>query len=232
MKAKNFIYSKYALVFAIIPGVNLAYLVLYFLSGNVSKEWVHHGAMIAILIVASLLYRLLPDMWGWAVTYCLLSGMSLLCLRQIRKNGNLFQEKNKKIMRNRMIVLLIATTLLIGVTWVSSSGSVIKDRTFEMLNAALTEDQTQWKALLNQTHEDTIDTVQIFLQNLEQQNITLSGTVERLTQTGISMQLKNEVKQTTATYRATIGGVQYIVRVTYMRNNESEGFSFISIEPD
>ena len=93
MKIKRLVYSKYAPILAFIPVVNLVYLVLKFLSGATVREPKTYIATILTLIVAAILYYLLPGAWGWAVTYVLLSVMSFGCLLHIRKSEALIKRQ-------------------------------------------------------------------------------------------------------------------------------------------
>lgn len=228
MKIKRLVYSKYAPILAFIPVVNLVYLVLRFLCGATGREAKNYIATIFTLIVAAILYYLLPGAWGWAVTYALVSVMSFGCLLNIRKNGSF----DKKTMTKRAAVLVpLVIILALVLIWVFNSGSAVKVETRAMLNALCENDSQQWDELLFSSHIDTMNSLESFSNALKsQQGIELNGAVERLTQTGISVRIQGGVHQTSATYRAIIGGIKYTVKVTYQESKSAKGFSSISIE--
>lgn len=229
MNVKKFIYSQLAPVVAFLPFVQLAYPVIQFLSSATGKERIGSIAIFTTLVVSAAGYKLLPDMWGWVVTYGVGVCFSLLCLQQIRKSGDFFRDKNRKIMRKRSIILVgfVAIWLAAGVTLFGNTQ--LKDQTTAMLHAIVAEDQMQWAQLCYPGNTEIAASVQEFATDLQENGVQLQGTVESLRCTKLSSHKTSSIRETSATFRATIGSKQYTVHVVYQEKDGNEGFTAFSI---
>lgn len=229
-KYQKYIYTKWAKFVAFVPVANLVHLILYFLFiKGVAKKF-ENGFLILALILGAIAYRFLPGNWGWIVTYGLTIVFSYLALMQMRKFGVATTQSSRKKVKQKGIILLIATGILVVFIIVVNASSKITPHIESMLNAVVSQDAEQWELELHPQCDSDIQSIEHFTAILQKNGIQLSGTVEKIKQTSFSYEATTGSSKAEGKLLITMGGEKYVVTVLYLKDQTGTGISYLQID--
>ena len=229
-KYQKYIYTKWAKFVAFVPVANLVHLILYFLFiKGVTKKF-ENGFLILALILGAIAYRFLPGNWGWIVTYGLTIVFSYLALMQMRKFGVATTQSSRKKVKQKGIILLIATGILVVFIIVVNASSKITPHIESMLNAVVSQDAEQWELELHPQCDSDIQSIEHFTAILQKNGIQLSGTVEKIKQTSFSYEATTGSSKAEGKLLITMGGEKYVVTVLYLKDQTGTGISYLQID--
>ena len=105
--------SKWAVVLAFIPGVNLLYLIFRFLTVSDKRYNVSVWKIGISVFPVWLLYRFVPESWDWLVTHLVLSVIAFLYIQSSRGG----YRKRVHLSLNLMVVCGLVLLLLVTSGW-------------------------------------------------------------------------------------------------------------------
>jgi hypothetical protein len=231
-KFQKYVFTKWAQIVAFVPIANLAHLILYFLFiKGVTKKF-ENGILVVALILGAIAYRFLPGNWGWVVTYGLTVVFSYLALMQIRKYGVGTTQLSRKKVRQKGIILFIATGIFVIFVFAINAGSKIAPHIESVLNAISSQNMEQWELELHPQCNSELQSLERFTASLEEKGVQLSGAVEKMKQTGFSYEATTGSSKTEGKFLITMGGEKYFVTALYIKDQYGEGITYLEIDKD
>ncbi len=182
--------SKYGIILAFVPIVNIAYLIfrLLFVQTKVDKIPLWYFAIIAVPAVV--LYNILPGKWGWCVTHLIISCIAAFYMYKSRGAYMGKMAPREKMLRNFIPLAIFAALLILGNLWYAPhndnpvDSSVVKEKTLEALDALVENDSEKWNSLIHPVYGTSVKTLSRFKTSLEFDGINFDSGYSYVNQYG------------------------------------------------
>lgn len=147
--------SKWAVVLAFIPGVNLLYLIFRFLTISDKRYSVSVWKIGVSVFPVWLLYRFVPDSWDWLVTHLALSVIAFLYIQSSRGG----YRKHVHLSLNLMVVCGLVLLLLVTSGWwapIVHEAQSVSAYAETALIAIVQNDEETWQNSLHPVHGEDL----------------------------------------------------------------------------
>ncbi len=229
-KTRSFFGSKWAVVVAFVPIVNLLYVLFAFLLRGTDRFF-FRLINFAVVCVAGAALHFFPD-YGWLIAYAVLAAMALVDLNRIRESDyTLVRSFWLRLAAISMPVLLLVIAVFYK-PFNSEKALFLREQTQAALEAIIQDDTVAWREL---EYDSSVysELNWLSLRQLRQKLIGKGslpeGEIGALIQCRAGHTGSFRVPAYTATYLAEIGGVSYFVDVEYTEGSQDAGFSFFDI---
>ena len=233
-KLRNFFESKWAVIVAFVPVVNILYALFAFLLRGTDR-FPFRMANFAIFCAAGMVLRFYPG-WGWLIAYAAFVALALVDLKRIRQSDYVLA----KSFTLRLAALSLPLILVLSVVLGSSLGlfdSSEEDAFFEqqtraVLETVINNDPAAYKALeYRPSPFASLDgyTLVSLRQKLIEKNSLPEGEIGTLTLLQSSIDGPRACLTYKRAYDVVIGGALYRVKVEYTKTPDLSGFSAVDI---
>lgn len=229
----GFLGSVFAVVLALVPGVNLLYFIIGFLFAPKKTNKIL-GIEVGTMIVCVILYRYLRTSFGWFLIYLACTLSALFELKQIRATG--FSVDRGIIIRTMALLVPIVLLLAWGRLLPDRTEDyiMVEEKTKEILISIVDNDIRRWKDARHPQDLSDLDQLNwrelgLFREELLANNCLPEGTVGSLAQVWINHKDQIDTFVINAQYIVTIGEKEYKVTVQYVNDYKGKGIEKIEL---
>ncbi len=152
--------SKYGIILAFIPIVNIAYLVFRMLFVRIKVDKIPLWYFAVIAVPAVVLYNILPGKWGWCVTHLIISCVAAFYMYKSRGgyNGNIGFKSNHFFLILVIFILVVSVNVIHSVKPAYSMG-LNQEKLYDAINALVANDEEAWLENIHPEHGQNISNI-------------------------------------------------------------------------
>ena len=151
--------SKYGIILAFIPIVNIAYLIFRLLFVRIKVDKIPLWYFAVIAVPAVFLYNILPGRWGWCVTHLIISCVAAFYIYKSRGrySGSIGFKSNHFFLILVIFILVVSVSVIHSVKPAYSMG-LNQEKLYDAINALVANDEEVWLEHIHTVHgEDILD---------------------------------------------------------------------------
>lgn len=230
-KLRSFFESKWAVLLAFVPVVQVFYFLFAFLVFRKDSLKFRIGGPVVFVAAGFLTHLFLP--WGWLGAYVCFTVLALVSLKAIRDSD---YRINKSFWIRLAAVALPVLLFLLVFVFLKPYGpereAFLREQTYLALEAVMNDDMATWREL---EYDDSAlsDLNWLSLRELRsklaEKDSLPRGEIGELMQTYSFRNLSLGIPCYGATYNVAIGGVMYEVSIYYTESSTDTGISHFDI---
>lgn len=164
--------KPWAIALAVVPGVNIALILFRTLVDADNNLRIPFWMYSIVVVPAFFLYRLVPDKYGWLITYFVISGLAAIHIYRSRGAYVGKMASREKVLSNFIPLAICAVLLILGNLWYTPPNDnpvdslAVKEKTLEALDALVENDGEKWNSLIHPVYGTSVKTLSRFKSSL------------------------------------------------------------------